>query len=116
MDEPTVLLICGQPGTGKSALLQSIVRQAPDGRIRLLAPGAPPDWDAVDALAVDENWTPVAVTGLESEALACGKHLIVVAQGPETVILRSEPAIITLHSSTPARGTFAYQGQEIAFP
>ena len=115
METPTVFLICGNSGVGKTTMLNLIVQKSPDTRIALLAPGQIPDWDALDVVAVDEDWRPADVETLELAAIENGKFLLAVAQRKYDITFKREPAVLTIQGAH-ARGVFSYKDRELEFP
>ena len=131
--QPTVLLIIGQSGAGKTTLANMLVDKSA-GRMAILEPTASlcapftheQDWDACDVLAFDEvsHWDPaslrVGFARLEDEAMRLGKKLILILQCPGElerlgIALRAEPSV--LHITGPnAQATLSYKGQTSAWP
>lgn len=115
MKQATVLHLCGWSGTGKTTLLERFAKDNP-GSIQILSPTAmgeafdpsSADLRAHAAVALDEvmMWAresvAVGVATLEREALAAGKHLILVTQGRNDleaagVRLATEPVVVQLN-------------------
>lgn len=135
MKEPTVLVLSGKPGVGKTRILE-LFRDANAGAIQIMTPSEckqpldllEADWDNHAGIALDEvlMWdratVPAAIVALEQEALVRGKKLILVIQRREDldraeIHLTSDPAFLELEVySQQLAVRFSFDGRSIQFP
>lgn len=133
MKEPTVVILTGVTGTGKTTLLERF-RDAHAGSLQILSPTAigqlldvqDVNWDTYAGIAIDEvaQWdratAPAAIIALEQEAISRGKKLFLVTQVRDQlsrtgIELSSAPMIIELHGIQESV-SLAFNGHNIVFP
>jgi len=130
--EPTVMMLLGASGTGKTTLLGKFNDQDPDAFCIFTPTGdnealrvTQDDWEKHAAIAVDElfMWDrtslPAVISDLESEAISRDKKLLLVTQSMEDlsllgIHLQSSPLVMTLHGRQEEL-QISYDGKKISF-
>lgn len=128
---PTVLLLVGPTGIGKTTLVAEIAHQLGD-RMVVASPrlygehlSANIQWESTDCVAIDEvgQWSEISlqnnIADMEWRAFQGGKTLLLVLQNEDQIPragirLQTIPGIMRMRSQQDAP-RFSYEGQELSF-
>ncbi len=132
MDNPTVMLLIGPSGVGKTTLVNKMVGEM-HGEMALLKPSvsgatfkAPEDWDNFVCISIDDInlWEKQSlgsgIKKLERQAQADGKKLLLILQSGKDleeagIKLGAEPAVLRLTGRMEST-VFSCGGRHFVYP